>query len=49
MEEAYKDEGPFVVGEELTEAEIIKSKATLDNVIRQLETEVSECLKKRGA
>ena len=45
MEAMYKDEGPFVVGEELTEAEIIDSKPTLDNVIRQLEVEVSKCLK----
>jgi len=49
MEEAYKDEGPFVVGEELAEAEIIENKAALDNVIRQIEAEVSEYLKKRGA
>jgi len=49
MEEAYKDEGPFVVGEELTEAEITESKAALDNVIRQLEVEVSEILKNHGA
>jgi len=48
MEEAYKDTGSFVVGEELTETEITENKTALDNVIRQLETEVSEYLKKRG-
>jgi hypothetical protein len=42
MEEAYKDAGPFVSGEKLTETEINDNKTKLDSVIRQLEIEVSE-------
>jgi hypothetical protein len=45
LEEAYKDAGPFVVGEALTETEITSSKTILDNVIRQLEIEVSEYIR----
>ena len=47
MEAAYANAGPFAVGEELTEAEIIDKKDELDNVIRQLEAEVEEYVKKR--
>jgi hypothetical protein len=42
LEKAYKDAGPFVAGEKLTETEINDSKTKLDGVIRQLEIEVSE-------
>jgi len=49
MEKAYKDEGPFVVGEELSEDDIIERKAELDDVIRKLEAEVSEYIKKHTA
>jgi hypothetical protein len=49
MEEAYKDAGRFVVGDELTETEIAGSKTKLDSVIRQLELEVSDYIKQRLA
>ena len=46
MEAAYAGAGPFVPGEELTKAEINDKKDELDNVIRQLEAEVNECIRK---
>jgi len=47
MEAAYANAGPFVHGEELTEAEIIDKKDDLDKVIKLLEAEVNEYVKER--
>jgi hypothetical protein len=49
MEEAYRDEGPFVVGEKLTEAEIAANEEKLVSVIRQLEIEVADYINKKNA
>jgi len=47
MEVLCANAGPFVVLDDLIEVEINNKKDELDNVIRQLEAEVNEYIKKR--
>jgi hypothetical protein len=50
IEEFYNNQAePFMPAGKLTEAEIASEKAELDETIRQLEAEVAELIKRRGA
>jgi uncharacterized protein (DUF2164 family) len=44
----YKDAKEYIVAEELTDAETAQSASKLEQVIRQLETEVDTCIANRA-